>query len=80
MGKLYVLERFSGKGIGHGLLHAVENEVLKNGRDELTFIVYVKNTRAIAFYERQGYHTIGMVDFKMEHNTYKNFVMTKTLA
>jgi len=80
LGKLYVMEHFSGKGIGHGLLKATENEVLKNGFNELSLIVYVKNKRAITFYERQGYESLGLMDFKMEHNTYKNFVMSKKLG
>ena len=57
----------------------MENEVKKQGFKELHFMVYIKNTRAIAFYERQGYVTLGMTDFKMEHNTYKNLVMNKVL-
>lgn len=80
LGKLYVLDRFNGQGIGHGLLKAVEQEVLSKGFSELSLIVYIKNERAIAFYEQQGYKSLGLMDFKMEHNTYKNFVMTKTLA
>jgi len=79
LGKLYVLECFYGKGVGYGLLNAVENEVKKQGFKELHLMVYIKNTRAIAFYERQGYVTLGMTDFKMEHNTYKNLVMNKVL-
>ena len=79
LGKLYVLERFFGKGVGHGLLKEVENEVKQKGYKEIHLIVYVKNARAIAFYERQGYVSIGMMDFKMEHHTYKNLVMNKVL-
>jgi ribosomal protein S18 acetylase RimI-like enzyme len=73
------LDRFYGRGIGYGLLKAVEKDVIKNGFKELNLIVYNKNERAIAFYERQGYKSIGIEDFKMEHNTYKILVMTKAL-
>ena len=80
LGKLYVLERFKGKGIGYGLLKEVEKEVLNHGYKEFWCIVYIHNPKAIAFYERQGYISIGMIDYKMEYNTYKNLVMNKVLG
>ena len=80
LGKLYVLEHFKGKGIGYGLLNEVEKEVLNHGFKEFWFYVYIHNLRAVAFYERQGYASIGIADYKMEHNTYKNYVMNKVLG
>jgi len=79
LSKLYVLERFYGKGIGFGLMMKVEKEVFKNGYKEFNLEVYINNERAIAFYERQGYRKIGNIDFPMEFNTYENFVMNKQL-
>ena len=79
LGKLYVLARFYGKGIGFGLLREAESAVRTNGFGELNLEVYIHNTRAVAFYERQGYSSIGTVDFPMETNTYENLVMTKKL-
>lgn len=79
LSKLYVLERFYGKGIGFGLLQEAEKEVLHNGYKELNLEVYMHNSRAITFYERQGYTSIGNVDFPMEFNTYENLVMYKKL-
>ena len=54
-----------------------ENEVRENGFAEFNLEVYINNARAIAFYERQGYVSIGNVDFPMESNTYENLVMNK---
>lgn len=79
LSKLYVLERFYGTGIGYQLMIAVEKEVLKKGFTDLYLEVYIHNPKAIAFYKRQGYVSIGTIDFPMESNTYKNFVMNKTL-
>ena len=79
LSKLYVLERFYGKGIGFGLMNEAEKEVRKNGFTEFNLEVYINNARAIAFYERQGYTSIGNVDFPMESNTYENLVMNKIL-
>ncbi len=79
LSKLYVLERFYGKGIGFGLMKEAEKEVVKSGFKEFNLEVYIKNTRAINFYKRQGYTSIGNVDFPMEANTYENLVMNKVL-
>ena len=79
LSKLYVLERFYGKGIGCGLIKEVEKEVRENGFNELNLEVYINNARAIAFYERQGDVSIGNIDFPMESNTYENLVMNKVL-
>jgi len=80
LSKLYVLERFHGKGIGFGLLKAVENQLINNGFKELNLEVWKQNERAIAFYKKQRFISIGNVDFPMEHNTYENFVMNKKLV
>ncbi len=78
LGKLYVLTRFHGLGIADRLLKEAENCVLDNGFKEFYLEVYVKNERAIAFYKKQGYSSIGNVDFPMESNTYENLVMNKS--
>jgi len=79
LSKLYVLERFYGKGIGYKLINEAEKEVRQNGFAEFNLEVYINNDRAITFYERQGYVSIGNVDFPMESNTYENLVMNKVL-
>ena len=77
LSKLYVLERFFGEGIGYGLLMEVEQLIKSKDYDQMSFIVYIENDRAISFYERQDYQKIGKVDFPMEENTYDNWVMNK---
>ncbi len=79
LSKLYVLERFYGKGIGYKLMNEAEKELQNDGFKEFNLEVYINNARARAFYERQGYTAIGNVDFPMESNTYKNLVMNKKL-
>ncbi len=78
--KLYLLERFYGKGIGYGLMMEAEKEVAAQGIKELNLEVYIHNDRAIDFYKRQGYVSIGNVDFVMEFNTYENLVMNRQLS
>ncbi len=77
--KLYILQSFYGKGIGHYLLKKVEEEVFQKNYHQVNLEVYVGNERAINFYKKHGYQSIGTVDFIMEENVYDNFVMTKHL-
>jgi len=79
LSKLYVLERFYGKGIGYELLNRVEEQLKDKGHEELFLEVYAYNDRAISFYERQNYSIIGDTLFQMEFNTYENKLMTKRL-
>ena len=72
---LYVLEAFTGKGVGKMLL----NEALKTIK-ELNFsttwlTAYYKNTRALAFYQKHGFNPIGITFFEMGDNRYENKIM-----
>lgn len=78
--KLYVLERFHGQGVGFGLLNEAEKVVKKKGHHQFQLEVYIKNDRAISFYKRQGYESIGEVDFPVEDSFYRNKVMNKILT
>ena len=78
--KLYVLESFYGKGVGYKLIREAEKAVFENGFNQMNIEVYIGNARAIDFYKRQGYISIGTVDFKMEENSYENLVMNKILS
>lgn len=77
LGKLYVLSAFHGKGVGSALLKTIEEKLQGKGYTSLWLEVYTKNMRADTFYKRQGYRTLGQVDFPMEENTYRNNVMLK---
>ncbi len=79
LGKLYVLERFHGTGIAGQLIQKVEKIIRVKGYTELNLEVWSKNPKAIKFYEKHGYKSLGNVDFPMETNTYINLVMHKVL-
>ncbi len=79
LGKLYVLQRFHGTGTASGLLQKVEETVRQKGYEELYLEVWGNNIKAIKFYEKYGFTTIGKAQFPMETNTYINLVMHKPL-
>lgn len=79
LSKLYVLERFYGKGVGIGLLNRIESELTEKGQNELYLEVWSQNLRAKAFYDKHGFIVLGKSKFQMEFNCYDNFVMYKKL-
>jgi ribosomal protein S18 acetylase RimI-like enzyme len=76
---LYILERFQGKGIGKQLLVACLKKVELLGHHKAWLSVYHKNEKAIGFYEKQDFENVGEIDFQIDKNKYKNFVMLKNL-
>jgi len=77
--KLYVLRRFFGLGIAQGLMREAHKELQCRGYKKSWLWVLISNDRAIRFYERQGYRSIGTAYFQMAENKYNNLVMTKVL-
>lgn len=62
--ELIVSNKVRSKGIGKLLMNKME-EYFKSIDCEYIFIdVFAYNTNAIKFYERQGYHTRGLIDIK----------------
>lgn len=79
LSKLYVLEWFCGMGVGYGLTNEVERTLTQLGYKQYWLWVLISNTRAISFYERQGFEWIGNAFFHMEANSYENKVLVKKL-
>lgn len=77
LNKLYILEWFCGKGIGHQLLKEAEEIVKSKGINKIWLWVLVTNNRAISFYEKQNFKWFGNASFQMEKNSYDNKVMLK---
>ena len=80
LNKLYILEWFCGKGVGRMLLNEAEKLVLSRGMRQLWLWVLSTNERAVSFYEKHSYETIGTAFFQMEVNRYENRVMVKQLV
>jgi GNAT superfamily N-acetyltransferase len=80
LSKLYILEWFCGMGIGHHLMQQAEQLLHTKGETELWLWVLKTNTRAVAFYEKQGYKWLGNAFFQMEENSYENKVLVKSLG
>ena len=77
--KIYLLPETQGKGAGKAMLDAVTAFAIANNQSTLELNVNRYN-KAIAFYERNGFHIIKEEDIDIGNNYFMNdFVMKKSL-
>jgi ribosomal protein S18 acetylase RimI-like enzyme len=79
LNRLYVLERFSGKGIGKALLRRAESLAASRGASTLWLTAWVGNRRALAFYRSQGYKDVGATMYVFQDEQHENRVLTKAI-
>ncbi|QHF08271.1 GNAT family N-acetyltransferase [Pseudomonas fragariae (ex Marin et al. 2024)] len=77
--RLYVQERFTGRGAGRLLLEAAERRAAIRGASLLWATVWVGNPRALAFYPRQGYEWKGTPHYVFQGETHENQLFAKPL-
>ena len=77
--RLYVQERFSGKGIGKLLLHRAEELAASEGATALWLTAWVGNHRALAFYAHRAYTDVGSTVYTFEDEQVENRVFVKEL-
>lgn len=77
--KLYLLNRFKGKGIGKELLARSESFLKANGHSVVWLWAYAVNHHALEFYKKNGYRDIGNAFFQLTENRYENRVLVKDL-
>ena len=78
--RIYVLSRWHGTGLGRVLFEAAEAEARSRGAERLVLSVYKKNVKAIRFYEKFGFTTIGETLFPGFDIEFGDFVMARPLA
>lgn len=73
--RIYVLSRYHGAGVGHLLMsRAIEESVQRRAR-AMVLGVLKRNTRAVAFYHRQGFREIGTRVFQVGSARFDDFVL-----
>jgi diamine N-acetyltransferase len=77
--RIYVLSRWHGSGIGRDLFDVAEAEARAWGAKRLVLSVYTRNARAIRFYEKQGFVTIGEATFAEFPVEFSDNVLAKAL-
>lgn len=77
--RIYVLSRLHGSGLGRKLLACAEDHARKAGAGTLLLGVYKQNHRALGFYGRMGFETLGERDFDVGGVTYHDWVLGKAV-
>lgn len=77
--RLYVLERFTGRGVGKRLLHEAERRAASNDASMLWLTAWIGNRRALAFYAAQGYADTGKTFYDFQGERCENRLFAKTL-
>lgn len=77
--RLYVQERFTGRGIGTALLARIESIATAEGMDTVWLTTWIGNARALGFYPARGYVDVGMSLYVFEAEAHENRVFAKAL-
>lgn len=77
--RIYILIDFIPMKIGQQFLTFVEEKAKELKVDTLWLSVYIKNNRAIRFYERNEFKNVGELNFMVNGKEYENFVMSKNI-
>ncbi|KAI7885084.1 acyl-CoA N-acyltransferase [Lichtheimia hyalospora FSU 10163] len=77
--RLYIDQRYHGVGIGRRLILQSIAKAKELGKKTIWLYVWVNNSNAIGFYERQGFHKAGTRHFMMGDFEAANHIMIKNI-
>jgi len=77
--RIYCLSRVHGMGAGRALMDAAIAHAKGLGAPRLWLGTYEENARAVAFYKKVGFETVGARQFQVGDQLFDDIVMAKTL-
>ncbi|WP_397532630.1 GNAT family N-acetyltransferase [Roseateles sp.] len=77
--RLYLQQRFTGRGWGRLLLQQAEQQARMQGAGRLWLSAWTGNHRALGFYARCGYQLLGEAVYRFEDAAYPNKILARTL-
>lgn len=77
--RIYLFSRFQGSGLGGRLMQLAAEEAAAMACTRLLLGVYARNSRAIQFYEKQGFVRVGERRFRVGRREYDDAVMARPL-
>lgn len=77
--RIYALFRFHGGGLGQALLRRAVERARVSGAERLLLGVYAGNTRALAFYKKNGFSKLADRRFQVGEQDYEDVVLAKAL-
>lgn len=77
--RIYVLQEFLDQKIGKELFKTVLKTAKELQFEQIWLTTYIKNYRAIRFYEKNNFKHIGDFTFKVNQKPYPNFIYSKKI-
>lgn len=77
--RIFILNDFIPLKIGRRLLTYAEEQAKALQLDTMWLSVYIKNNRAIRFYEKNEFKNVGALSFMVNGKSYENIVFSKRL-
>jgi ribosomal protein S18 acetylase RimI-like enzyme len=77
--RIFILNEFIPLKIGQQLLNFVEEKAKELELDTIWLSVYIKNNRAIRFYEKNAFNNVGDLNFIVNGQGYENIVFSKNM-
>lgn len=77
--KIYVLKDFLSKKVGHSLQNELLSRAAMSNSEKIWLSVLKTNVRAIKFYEKNNFETVGDHDFQIGKEHFKFQAMAKSL-
>lgn len=77
--RIFIQNEFIPLKIGQQLLNFVEEKAKELQLDTMWLSVYIKNKRAIRFYERNEFKNVGELNFIVSGKDYENIVFSKKI-
>jgi len=77
--RLYVLQKWLGRGVGDGLMRACIEEARRAGHTALWLGVWEHNKRAQAFYRKWSFREVGQHTFQLGADEQTDLVMERAL-
>lgn len=77
--KIYILNEFIPLKVGQQFLNFIVEKARELQLDTMWLSVYIKNNRAIRFYERNEFKNVGELNFLVNGTTYENIVFSKKI-
>lgn len=78
--RFYAAKEFIGRGVGRALMEYCLRTAAARGCDVLWLGVWEHNTRAIAFYERWGFSSVGTILFQLGADAQTDLVMVRAVS
>ena len=77
--RFYVGSAWHGRGVARQLMEAAFATARARGAESIWLCVWQQNARAIAFYSREGFRTVGSQDFLLGTDVQLDWVMARVL-